>query len=141
VFGDLQQALDSQLAAKGAVLTVRLDQWPLDVSTATCCTPASPAPPPRPSPPARARPSRCPSSATAPTGLVELREETAGTGRVFVQHAGITPSGRYLASAITPLARKINVDKAVQGRAGAGFDCDFLCYIATETPRIYPRRA
>jgi hypothetical protein len=32
VFGDLQQALDSQLAAKGAVLTVRLDQWPLDVS-------------------------------------------------------------------------------------------------------------
>jgi hypothetical protein len=36
------------------------------------------------------------------TGLVELREETAGTGRVFVQHAGITPSGRYLASAITP---------------------------------------
>jgi hypothetical protein len=32
VFGDLQQALDSQLAAKGAVPTVRLDQWPLDVS-------------------------------------------------------------------------------------------------------------
>jgi hypothetical protein len=31
VFGDLQQTLDSQLAAKGAVLTVRLDQWPLDV--------------------------------------------------------------------------------------------------------------
>jgi len=39
------------------------------------------------------------------TGLVDLREETAGTGRVFVQHAGITPSGRYLPSAVTPLAR------------------------------------
>jgi hypothetical protein len=32
VFGDLQQALDSQLAAQSAVLTVRLDQWLLDVS-------------------------------------------------------------------------------------------------------------
>ncbi len=31
VFGDLQQAPDSEVAAKGAVLTVRLDQWPLDV--------------------------------------------------------------------------------------------------------------
>ena len=60
------------------------------------------------------------------TGLVELREETAGTGGASSRHAGITPSGRYLASAITPLARKINVDKVVQGRAGAGFDCDFL---------------
>jgi hypothetical protein len=71
------------------------------------------------------------------TGLVELREETAGTGRVFVQHAGRPLPGQRG----HPLARKINVDKAVQGRAGAGFDCDFLCYIATETPRIYPRRA
>ena len=31
VFDDLQQSLEKELAAKGAVLTVRLDEWPLDV--------------------------------------------------------------------------------------------------------------
>ncbi len=31
VFDDFQQALDKELADKGAILTVRLDEWPLDV--------------------------------------------------------------------------------------------------------------
>ncbi len=31
VFDDFQQALDKELAAKGAILTVRLGEWPLDV--------------------------------------------------------------------------------------------------------------
>ena len=76
------------------MLTVRLDQWPLDVSD---------------------------------RNLLHTRVSGAAAA--------------VAVGAITPLARKINVDKAVQGRAGAGFDCDFLCYIATETLWIYPRRA
>jgi hypothetical protein len=52
------------------------------------------------------------------TGLVELREETAGIGRVFVQHAAIMPSERYLDSAAGRLAQKINIVKAAQGRKG-----------------------
>jgi hypothetical protein len=102
VFGDLQQALDSQLAAKGAVLTVRLDRWPLDVSDrnllhtrvsgAAAAAVAAGA----------SQTVAMPEHGDGATGLVEFREETAGTGRVFVQHAGITPSGRYLASAVTP---------------------------------------
>lgn len=54
------------------------------------------------------------------TGIVEPREEIAGIGRVFVQHAGITPSDRYLTSAAGRLARKVNAHKAVQGRKGGG---------------------
>ena len=98
MFGDLQQALDSQLAAKSAVLTVRLDQWPLDVSDrnllhtrvsgAAAASVAAGA----------SQTVAMPELGDGGTGLVELREETAGTGRVFVQHAGITPSGRYLAT-------------------------------------------
>jgi hypothetical protein len=55
------------------------------------------------------------------TGVVELRKDTAGIGigRGFVQHAGITPSDRYLASAHTRLGRKVSVDKAAQGRKGS----------------------
>jgi hypothetical protein len=59
VFDDLQQTLDKELVAKGAVLTVRLDEWPLDVLAAISCTRASRTPLTRRSPPARTRPSRC----------------------------------------------------------------------------------
>jgi hypothetical protein len=31
VFDDLQQVLDTELAAKGAIITVRFGEWPLDV--------------------------------------------------------------------------------------------------------------
>jgi hypothetical protein len=41
-----------------------------------------------------------------------------GVGKILVQHAGITPSGGYLASVSARLARKVNVDKAGQGRKG-----------------------
>ena len=118
VFGDFQQSLDSELAAKGAVLTVRLDQWPLDIPGRNLM---------------HTRISGAIDAAVAAgasqtiavgelgdraTGVVELREETTGTGRVLVQLAGITPSGRYLDSAAGRLAQKVNIGKAVQGRKG-----------------------
>lgn len=123
VFGGFQQPLDSELAAKGAVLTVRLDQWPLDVPSRNLV---------------HTRVSGAIDAAVAAgasqtvalgelgdgaTGLVELREDSAGIGRVFVQHAGITPSERYLDTAAGRLAQKINIDKAGQGRKG-GWDAD-----------------
>jgi hypothetical protein len=52
------------------------------------------------------------------TGLIEPRQDVSGIGRIVVRHAGITPSLGYLASAAARLARKVNVEKAGQGRKG-----------------------
>jgi hypothetical protein len=118
VFGNFQQSLNSELAAKGAVLTVRLDQWPLEVpdrnlvhSRISGAIDAAVA---------ANEPKAVPLGelGDGATGVVEVRDETIGIGRVFVQHPGITPSGRYLDSVASRLARKVNVDKAGQARKG-----------------------
>jgi hypothetical protein len=118
VFDDLQQALDTELAAKGAILTIRLSEWPLDVPGRNLL---------------HTRISKAidaaitvgsdqviamPELGEGVTGVIEPRQEIPGFGRIFVQHPGITPSDGYLASAATRLARKINDDKAAQGRKG-----------------------
>ena len=118
VFDDLQQALDRELQAKGAVLTVRLGEWPLDVRNRNLL---------------HTRISNAIDAAVAAgsnqvvgmpelgdgvTGVIEPRQDIPGIGRIFVQHAGITPSEDYLTSLAARLARKVNVDKAVQGRKG-----------------------
>lgn len=118
VFDDLQQSLDKELAAKGAILTVRLREWPLDVPDRNLL---------------HTRISKAIDAAVASgseqvvamaelgegvTGLIEPREEVAGVGRIFVHHPGITPSEGYLASVAARLARKVNEDKAAQGRRG-----------------------
>jgi len=118
VFDDLQQALDRELQAKGAVLTVRLGEWPLDVRNRNLL---------------HTRISNAIDAAVAAgsnqvvgmpelgdgvTGVIEPRQDIPGIGRIFVQHAGITPSEGYLTSLAGRLARKVNVDKAVQGRKG-----------------------
>jgi hypothetical protein len=118
VFGDFQQSLDSELAAKGAILTIRLDQWPLEVpdrnlvhSRISGAIDAAVA---------ANEPKAVPLGelGDGATGVVEVRDETIGIGRVFVQYPGITPSGRYLDSVASRLARKVNVDKAGQARKG-----------------------
>jgi hypothetical protein len=118
VFDDLQQSLEKELAAKGAVLTVRLDEWPLDVpgrnllhtriSAAIDAAVAA----------GSNRVLAMPELGEGVTGVVEPRQEIPGTGAIIVQHAGITPSDGYLASVTARLARKVNVDKAGQGRKG-----------------------
>ena len=118
VFDDLQQALDKELTAKDAVLTVRLEEWPLDVpgrnllhtrisGTIDAAIAAG-----------SSRVVAMPELGDGVTGLIEPRQEIPGIGRISVQHAGITPSDRYMASAAARLARKVNVDKAAQGRKG-----------------------
>ena len=117
-FDDFQQALDKELADKGAFLTVRLDKWPLDVRDRNLL---------------HTRISNAIEAAIATgsnqvvamtelgdgaTGVVEPGQEMPGIGRIVVQHAGITPSEGYLASAAARLAQKVNVDKAGQGRKG-----------------------
>jgi hypothetical protein len=66
VFDNLQQALDKELADKGAILTVRLVSGRSTSGIATCCTPASRRPSMRPWRSAPARSSRCRSLAMAP---------------------------------------------------------------------------
>lgn len=117
-FDDLQQTLDRELADKGAMLTVRLDEWPLDVPNRNLL---------------HTRISRAIDAAVAggsnqivtmpelgngTTGLIEPRQEIPGIGRIVVQHADIMPSEGYLGSAAARLAHKVNVDKAGQGRKG-----------------------
>jgi hypothetical protein len=117
-FDDFQQALDKELADKGAILTVRLDEWPLDVRDRnllhTRISNAIDA--------AVAADSNqvvaMPELGDGATGLVELRQEMFGIRRIFVQHAGITPAEIYLTSVAARLARKVNVDKAGQARKG-----------------------
>jgi hypothetical protein len=118
VFDDLQQALDRELRAKGAVLTVRLGEWPLDVrnrnllhtriSNAIDVAVAA----------GSNQVVGMPELGDGVTGVIEPRQDIPGIGRIFVQHAGITPSEGYLTSLAARLARKVNVDKAVQGRKG-----------------------
>ncbi len=119
VFDDLQQSLDKELAAKGAILTVHLGDWPLEVPDRNLL---------------HSRISKAIDAAIAAgsdqvvhmpelgvgvTGVIELREELPGVGRIFVHHPGITPSEGYLASVAARLARKVNEDKAAQGRRGS----------------------
>lgn len=118
VFDDLQQALDTELAAKGAILTVRLSEWPLDVagrnllhtriSNAIDAAVAS----------GSAQAVAMPELGDGVTGVIEPRQEIPGIGRIFIQHPGITLSTGYLASTAARLARKANEDKAAQGRKG-----------------------
>ena len=118
VFDDLQQALDRELQAKGAVLTVRLSEWPLDLRDRNLL---------------HTRISNAigvaietgsnqvvgmPELGDGATGLIEPRLENPGVSAIVVQHAGIAPSEGYLASLAERLARKVNVDKAGQGRKG-----------------------
>jgi hypothetical protein len=118
VFDDLQQALDKELDAKGAILTVRLREWPLGVPGRNLlCTRISKA-----IGAAAASGSSqvvaMPELGDGVTGVIESRQEIPGIGRIFTQHPGITPSEGYLASVATRLARKVNEDKAAQGRKG-----------------------
>jgi len=118
VFDDFQEALDRELAAKGAILTVRLDEWPLEVrdrnllhtrvSNAIDAAVAAGASQSVP----------MPELGNGATGIIDPRQEIPSLGRVFVHHAGITPTESYLASVAARLARKVNVDKAGQGRKG-----------------------
>ena len=118
VFDDLQQALDRELQAKGAVLTVRLGEWPLDVrdrnllhtriSNAIDVAIAG----------GSSQVVGMPELGDGATGVIEPRPENPGISGIFVRHAGITPSEGYLASLAARLARKVNVDKAGQGRKG-----------------------
>ena len=118
LFDDFQQALDRELTAKGAFLTVRLGAWPVDVrdrnvlhTRISNAIDASVA----------ARSNQVvamPELGDGVTGVIEPQREMPGIGRVLVQHAGITPSEGYLASVSARLARKVNVDKAGQGRKG-----------------------
>ena len=99
VFDDLQQALDRELQAKGAVLTVRLGEWPLDVrdrnllhtriSNAIDVAIAG----------GSSQVVAMPELGDGATGVIEPRPENPGISGIFVQHAGITPSEGYLASA------------------------------------------
>jgi hypothetical protein len=119
VFDDFQQTLDKELTAMGALLTVRLGDWPLDVRDRNLL---------------HKRISNAIDAAvtgksnqvvTMPelgdgvTGIIEPRQEIPGIGRIVVQHADITPSEAYLTSVAARLARKVNVDKAGQGRKGS----------------------
>jgi hypothetical protein len=118
VFDDFQQTLDKELAAKSAILTVRLAEWPLDVrdrnllhtriSNAIDAAVAG----------GSNQVVAMPELGDGVTGVIEPRQDIPGIGRIVVQHAGIIPSEGYLASAAARLARKVNVDKAGQGRKG-----------------------
>ena len=118
VFDDFQQTLDRELTAKGATLTVRLDEWPLEVrdrnvlhtSISKAIDTAVAA--------GTSHAVRMPELGEGATGVVEPRQEIPGLGRIVVHHAGITPTEGYLASVAARLARKVNVDKAGQGRKG-----------------------
>jgi hypothetical protein len=52
------------------------------------------------------------------TGSVAPSEGLFGLGRVLIESPGFWPSDEYLASVAARLARKVNVDKAGQGRKG-----------------------
>jgi hypothetical protein len=118
VFDDLQQALDTELTTKEAILTVRLSEWPLDVpgrnllhtriSDAIDAAVAS----------GSDQAVAMPELGDGVTGVIEPRQELAGISRIFIQHPGIMPSAGYLASVAARLARKVNEDKAAQGRKG-----------------------
>ena len=118
VFDDFQPALDRELEAKGSILTMRLGGCPLDVrdrnllhiriSNAVDAAVAV----------SSNQVVGMPELGDGATGVIEPRQDIPGIGRIFVQHAGLTPSEGYLASLAARLARKVNVDKAVQGRKG-----------------------
>jgi hypothetical protein len=116
VFDDVQQTLDGELEDKGAVLRVRLSEWPLEVKDRNLL---------------HSRISRAIEAAVATgqdqalsmpelgpgaTGVVEHDEGLPGLGRVLVESPGFWPSDTYRTSAAARLARKVNVDKAGQGR-------------------------
>jgi hypothetical protein len=118
VFDDLQQDLDRDLDAKGAVLRIRLSEWPLEVRDRNLL---------------RTRVSGAIDAAVATgqeqlvtmtelgpgaTGTVEPGEVQFPIGRVLVETPGFWPSDGYLASVAARLARKVNEDKAAQGRKG-----------------------
>ena len=118
VFDDLQQAIDRELEDKGAILRIRLSQWTLEVKdrnvlhtrisdaieTAVATGEEQVVPMPELGPGA--------------TGIVAPSEGLFGLGRVLIESPGFRPSDEYLASVAARLARKVNVDKAGQGRKG-----------------------
>ncbi len=118
VFDDLEQELDRDLGSKGAVLRIRLGEWPLEVrdrnllrtrvSDATDAALAT------------GQEQRVTMAELGPgaTGIIEPGEAEFPIGRILVETPGFWPSDGYLASVSARLARKINVDKATQGRKG-----------------------
>lgn len=118
VFDDFQQTLDSELENKGAVLRVLLSEWPLEVTDqnllhsrishaiAEAATTGAQQTVPMPE------------LGPGATGVVEPHEGQAILGRVLVESPGFWPSDTYLTSAAARLARKVNIDKAGQGRKG-----------------------
>jgi hypothetical protein len=136
VFDDFQQALDSELESKGAVLRVRLSEWPLEVrdrnlvhsriSRAIAEVAVS----------GREQAISMPELGSGTTGVVEPYEGLLGGGRVLVESPGFWPSDAYLTSAATRLARKVNVDKAVQGRKGSWNPVSTALLIDISTARL-----
>lgn len=118
VFDDLQQDLDKELDAKGAILRVRLAEWPLEVrernllrtriSHAIDTALAS----------GQEQPVMMTELGPGATGAIEPGEGLFPVGRVLVETPGFWPSDGYLRSVADRLARKVNVDKAMQGRKG-----------------------
>ena len=116
VFDDFQQTLDGELEDKGAVLRVRLSEWPLEVkdrnllhSRITSAIVEAVAT-------GREQAVSMLELGPGTTGVVEPSEGLPGFGRVLVESPGFWPPDSYLASAAARLARKVNVDKAGQGR-------------------------
>jgi hypothetical protein len=120
VFDVLQQDIETELASKNATLTVRLVEWPLEVDNRNSVhTRVS-----------QAIDTAVKSGAERVVAIPELGlgaigtvrrqgQEFLGLSRITVQHAGLTPSATYLRSLARRLARKVNVEKAGQGRKGS----------------------
>jgi hypothetical protein len=120
VFDALQQDIEAELASKNATLTVRLVEWPLEVDNRNSVhTRVS-----------QAIDTAVESGTEQFVAIPELDlgaigtvrrqgQEFLGLSRITVQHAGFTPSETYLRSLARRLARKVNVEKAVQGRRGS----------------------
>jgi hypothetical protein len=120
VFDALRQDIETELASKNATLTVSLVEWPLEVDNRNSV---------------HTRVSQAIDTAVeSGTGrvvaipelglgaIVTVRRqgpEFLGLSRITVEHRGLTPSATYLRSLARRLARKVNVEKAVQGRKGS----------------------
>ncbi len=119
VFDQLQRSIEAELDAKDATLTVRVDEWPIEVSDRNVV---------------HSRISRAidaavsgrgtaslslPELGKSAVGVVEAGTRPIGLAGIRVVHGDLRPSEAYLASLAARLARKVNVDKAAQARKGS----------------------